>query len=77
MSDRKILNDFEVENVVGGLFKWNKSDMIMTYEHSDGSVTTHKILNYDKAWELSNEMHGKNYREDDILKALKNKGYVK
>ena len=51
--------------------------MVMTYTHQDKTVTKHQILNYDKAWELSNEMHAKNYREDDILTVLRSKGYVK
>lgn len=76
MSERRILNDQEVENVTGGFMAYNNQTMILTYTHADGTVTTHPILDYDKAWELSNTMHAQNYREDTILKRLKNKGYI-
>jgi len=71
-----MLNEQELEQVVGGFMLFNNQTMILTYTHEDGSVTTHKILNYDKAWELSNTMHAQNYREDSILKKLKKMGYV-
>lgn len=75
-SEKKILNDQEVEQVVGGLMDFNPSTMILTYTHEDNSVTKHPILNYDKAWEMSNQLHAQNYREDTILKKLKSAGYV-
>lgn len=76
MAERMNLTDDQLENVVGGFMLFNNQTMTLTYTHADGSVTTHQILNYDKAWELSNYMHGQNYREDTILKQLKKKGYV-
>ena len=74
--ERKELKDRELEQVVGGLFVFNPQTMIMTYTHEDGSVTEHPILKYDEAWKMSNDLHGQNYREDTILKKMKQAGYI-
>lgn len=76
MGERRALNDQEIENVNGGFMSFNNQTMILTYEHENGSVTHHKILDYNAAWELSNTLHAQNYREDTILKKMKQKGYI-
>jgi len=73
---RNVLQDEQVENIVGGLFAFNGRTNILTYTHADNSVTTHKILDYKKAWEMSNDLHGKNVPEDDILKQMIANGYI-
>ena len=77
MSDNRIqLNDEMMDEVVGGLFSWSKKTMTMTYSHPDGTKTTHKVLDIQKAWERSNVLHSKMMSEDDILKDLISKGYI-
>ena len=77
MSDNKMqLNDDQLDEVVGGLFTWHKKSKVMDYTHSDGTVTKHKILDYSKAWELSNNLHAKHMDEDKILSQLISKGYI-
>ncbi len=70
------INDEDMGLVVGGLFTWNRSTNIMKYEHEDGSKTLHKVLDFEKAWELSNQLHGKNLTEDEILNKLISNGYI-
>ena len=77
MSEKKInLSDEVLDEVVGGFFSWNTKTMTMKYSHQDGSVTTHKILDLDKAWERSNILHSQKMPEDEILKDLIAKGYI-
>lgn len=76
MSNRRVLSDNEVENVIGGAFVFNREAETLTYYHDDGSVTTHHILDYDNAWYSSNKWHASNHREDDILQGLIDRGYV-
>ncbi len=73
---RKIIDEKSLEKVVGGFFHFNTNNNTITYSHKDGSKTVHKILDLDKAWETSNNMHAKKIPEDDIMKELENKGYV-
>ena len=72
----EIIKDENLEQVVGGLFVFQKKDKKMIYTHSCGTVTEHTILDYDKAWELSSRRHAENMNEDSILDELINKGYV-
>ncbi len=76
MSGKIIIDDQELDSVVGGFFDFNTYTGIMTYTHKDGSTTEHKILNARKAWETSNQMHGQLVPEDEILKELVDKGYI-
>lgn len=75
-NDRIEVNNSELEHVVGGYFDFNGSTNILTYTHNDGRKTTHKILKYSKAWEMSNQMHGQNISEDKILAAMIDAKYV-
>lgn len=70
------LNDENLDQVVGGLMRFNYRTQVMTYTHEDGTQTTHNILDFDNAWDLSNELHAKNIHEDNILKALKDQHYI-
>lgn len=77
MSENRIeLKDDVLDEVVGGLFAWSRKSMTMTYSHADGSKTTHKVLDLDKAWERSNILHSQNMSEDAILRDLISKGYI-
>ena len=69
-SNRKEIEENDLEKVVGGLFEWYPKYKVMQYTHEDGSVTNHKILDYDKGWALSTKLHGQNVPEDDILAQL-------
>lgn len=75
-TERRPLNEQELDQVVGGLFTFNPTTMTMTYTHADGSVTEHPIYNYDAAWKMSNDLHAQNYREDTILKKMIAAGYI-
>lgn len=70
------IKDEDMGLVVGGIFIWHKDTMNLTYEHADGSKTLHKVLDFEKAWELSNQLHGKNLTEDEILNKLISNGYI-
>ncbi len=74
--ERKNLSDQELKTIVGGLMDFNPRTMIMTYTHDDGSVTMHPILDYDKAWMMSNDLHARSCREDMILEMLQSAGYI-
>ena len=77
MSDNKMhLDDDQLDEVVGGLFRWHKKSLVMDYTHSDGTVTKHKILDYAQAWERSNILHSQHMDEDQILQDLIAKGYI-
>lgn len=77
MSDKKIiLDDDQLDEVVGGLFIWHKKSLVLDYTHDDGTVTKHKILDYTKAWERSNILHAQHMDEDKILQDLISKGYI-
>ena len=77
MSDERIkINDSSLESVVGGLFTFHKTTQVLDYTHPDGTVTYHKILNYQKAWEMSNSQHAKFIKEDDILQNLIDAKYI-
>ena len=76
MSNRKELNEAELENVVGGAFVFNKDAGTLTYYHDDGTITVHTILDYNNAWYSSNRWHANNYTEDVILNGLIKRGYI-
>lgn len=74
--EKNKIADEALEQVVGGLFAFNGLTNTITYTHEDGSVTYHKILDYKKAWTMSNDLHGQNVPEDTILAKLIASGYV-
>ena len=75
-NNREIIIDEALESVVGGLFRWHKKSLVLDYTHKDGTVTYHKVLDFAKGWELSNNLHGQNVPEDEILRQLISKGYI-
>ena len=76
MAMRNEMSDEELENVNGGFFNWNPETMVMTYFHDDGTITTHKILDFDNAWIDSNKWHGQRIPEDNIIKLLVRDGRI-
>ena len=49
MAERKfIIDDTELDGVVGGFFQFDTNTNTITYTHKDGSVTTHQLL--DVLW---------------------------
>ena len=75
-NERKSIKEEVLDNVVGGLFYWHKDTQVMDYTHKDGTVTYHQILDYEKGWEMSNNLHGQKVPEDDILKRLIDNHYI-
>ena len=77
MSDsRKIIDDEQLDKVVGGLFVFHKKSQYVTFTHQDGTVTNHNVLDYDKAWTDCCNMEGQNVPEDQIFQHLIKKGYI-
>ena len=75
MANVQKLNDNDLDQINGGLMDFNGD--VLTYTSPEtGVVTTYTILNYDEAWKMSNDMHAQNYREDTIIKKLKQNGYI-
>ena len=77
MSENKtVLDEEQLEQVVGGLFVFHKMSKILEYTHQDGSVTNHKILVYDKAWSTCNSLQAQNWDEDKIFDELVYQKYI-
>ena len=71
------LNDDALDQVVGGMLRFNYRTQVMTYTNTDGEVVgTYTINNFDAAWELSNIRHAQNIPEDSIVAELCSKGYI-
>lgn len=70
------INEQDLDQIVGGQFLFNCDTMMMTYVHSDGSFTTHKILQYDRAWKASNYYHTNKIPEDEILQKMISQGLI-
>lgn len=70
------LNDDNLDKVVGGLMRFNYRTQIMTFTDAAGVSTTYPINDFDSAWERSNELHAKNYREETIVQDLIDNGYI-
>ena len=76
MAEKYMLNDDQLEQVLGGLFVFHKKSKYVTFTHQDGSVSNHNILDYDKAWELCCNLESQNMDEDKIFQQLVNKKYI-
>ena len=77
MEDKKVLiNEEDLESVVGGLFEWAPRYNKMKYTRENGSVSVYKVINYDKAYSMSCSLHGQNVPEDEILSRLISAGYI-
>ena len=70
------LDDELAEQVLGGLFVFHKRNGTVTYTHQDGTVTSHQILDYGKAWERCNMLEAQNWDGDRIFRDLVAKGYL-
>ena len=71
-----ILNDEELDQVVGGIMNFNAQTNKMTCCDGDGRVTQYNILNYEKAWEMSNKLHIQGMPEDAIINRMIDNGYI-
>ena len=75
---REALSDDLLDRVVGGWMHFNYYTQVLTYTHEEtGVVTNYDIIDFEKAWKLSNELHGQNLHEDKIMAQLMDKGYIK
>ena len=74
---KQMINEEALDQVVGGLMNFNYKTQVLTYKHEEtGAKTTYKILDFNAAWKLSNDLHGQNIHEDKIIAQLKAKGYI-
>lgn len=76
MAKKNILDDELLDEVVGGLFKWNPNTMKLKYIHDDGSVTYYNILDFEKGWQMSNNLTGQFMDEDQIIAKLIAANYI-
>ncbi len=79
MSEKVILNENELDDVQGGMMKFSGGNMIMTYTHSDGTVTKYPITNGDviAAYKRSCILHAEYINQEDyILQVLQSEGIV-
>lgn len=74
---KQMVNDEALDKVVGGFMQFNYYTQVLKYTHEElGTVTNYNILDFEKAWKLSNALHAENYHEDKIIAELKAKGYI-
>ena len=72
-----MLNDENSKNITGGFLQFDEPAMTLKYTHVEtGDVTYYTVLDFDKAWKLNNLLHAQNRREDNIIKALLDNGYI-
>lgn len=70
------INDEDMGMVVGGFFDFDRCGDTLIYTHQDGKTTVHPVIDMNKAWELSNDLHGQLVPEDEILKQLIENKYI-
>lgn len=77
MSDGKIiLNEDNLDKVVGGLFAFHSSSNTVDFTRPDGSVTTYKVNDMDNAFSTACLMEAKKTPEEDIYNELVKLGYI-
>ncbi len=76
MKEKIAVDDGQLEQVTGGLLQFHKISKALTYIHEDGSVSEHRILDYEKAWNLCCSLEAQNWTGDRIFQDLLSKGYV-
>ena len=65
---REMMNEDALDQVVGGFMHFNANTKVLTYTHEEtGAVTTYQILQYNRAWGMSNALHTQGLHEDDII----------
>ena len=69
------LNDDDLDQVSGGLLDFN-GDVLTYFRGDSGTTHTFRILNYDAAWQMSNDLHAKSYHEDYIIGQMMQAGYI-
>ena len=73
----QILSDEELDQVIGGLMNFNYDTKVLTYTHEERkTVTKYNIVDFEKAWKLSNARHAENVHEDNIIAEMLSKGYI-
>ena len=75
--NRELLNDEQVQKVVGGLFEFYTLSNVVKFTHPDESVSVHEVLDYDKAWELCCKLESQNMNEEKIFQEMVDAGYIK
>jgi len=76
MASRYLVEESDLDKVVGGLFVFHKKTMILDYTRNDGSVVYYKILDIDKAWKLCKTLEIDFTPEDKIIAEMIYKGYI-
>ncbi len=73
---REIIDEESLESVVGGLFEWYPSQKRLKYTHDNGTITRYNILDYQKGYALSTQLHAQNVPEDEIIDRLIDAKYI-
>lgn len=74
---KQLVNDTELDQVVGGYMNFNYNTHILKYKHEElGTVTNYNILDFEQAWKLSNKLHAQNLHEDKIIQQLIDNKYI-
>jgi len=74
---KEMLNDENLEYVVGGYMNFNYNTKKLKYRHEETkAVTYYEIDDFENAWKLSNQLHAQNLHEDTIIARLKSAGYI-
>ena len=74
--NRVMLNNDQLDSVVGGLFVFHKDSKYLTFTHPNGEVTNHNVLDYQKAWDTICQLEVQNMDKDEIFAQLVSKGYI-
>ncbi len=77
MSDKRELNEMELEGIQGGMMEWSGGNNVLTYTNADGVVTKYQV-NGDcyAAFQRSSVLHSQSVPEDEILSILQSEGMV-
>ena len=71
------LKDEDLEQVAGGLFYFYPNTMRLTFTDEEaGFEKVYKILDYAEAWRISNELHGENVKESEIIEVMIDQGCI-
>ena len=73
---KKPVDEELLEQVAGGLLVFGMQSHVLTYDCGDGSSKEYKILEFKKAWELYNSLHGQ-MTDEQIIQKMMDIGYIK
>ena len=74
--NRHEINSSDLDKVVGGALVFHSKSLVLDYVKDDGTTTKYKILDLNKAWELSNQLHAKFVPESQIIAQMISNKYI-